>query len=166
MLRVDTEFHYQIVPGVYRRNVGIVLRNWDGRVLWARRIRNDGWQFPQGGVDENESTDEAAYRELYEELGLDQSHVRLIGKTKNWLKYDIPKQYHSTRYRNKIRGQIQKWYLFQFVGDEMDVCLDRGSEPEFNDWTWVDYWVPVERVVSFKRNVYQQALTDLERFIL
>ena len=77
----------------YRKNVGIVICNRQRQVLWARRVNRNGWQFPQGGVDFNESTREAAFREMGEELGLRPEHVRLIGSTKKWLKYDIPNRY-------------------------------------------------------------------------
>lgn len=151
--------------GEYRANVALVLCNRRAQVLWARRIRHDGWQFPQGGVDSDETSDEAAYRELEEELGLKPTHVRLIGSTKTWFKYDIPNRY--ARYRNQyvFRGQKQKWFLFEFVGNESDFCLNCTSHPEFDAWKWVDYWTPPDRVISFKKAVYREALKELEPFV-
>ncbi len=148
----------------YRKNVGIVLWNKQGQVLWARRINHDGWQFPQGGVGPNETVLEAVYRELNEELGLSQVHVKLTGSTKDWLKYDIPPEFQRNSKR-KIRGQMQKWFLLEFVGSESDFCLDCSEHPEFDDWEWVDYWVPASQVIQFKRKVYHQALEELERYI-
>ena len=149
----------------YRPNVGIVLSKRDGKVLVARRINHDGWQFPQGGIGRNESSRDAAFRELNEELGLDRTHVELIGQTKSWLKYDIPRRYLSYRYQQNFRGQMQKWFMFEFLGTESDFCLDNSPRPEFDAWKWVDYWVPVDSVIRFKQSVYQQALTELEQYL-
>lgn len=149
----------------YRENVAIVLCNDRAQVLWARRIGHDGWQFPQGGVDADESTLEAVYREMEEELGLKPSHVRLIGSTKDWLTYDIPERYVRVRSKRRLKGQKQKWFMFKFIGDESDFCLDCCDNPEFDEWQWVNYWTPADRVISFKRDVYVKALTELEPFI-
>ncbi len=158
----------ELKPGgeSYRPNVGIILCKRNGEVLIARRINHDGWQFPQGGIGRNETSHEAAYRELNEELGLEKSHVRLMGSTKNWLKYDIPEKFLNRRYNENYRGQIQKWFLFEFIGTESDFCLHLSPKPEFDDWKWVEYWSPVESVVRFKRHVYQDALAELEQYLL
>ena len=150
----------------YRANVAIVICNNRGKVLWARRSRRDGWQFPQGGVEHNETAEEAAFRELYEEVGLLREHVRLVGRTQSWLRYDVPKlTARSRRKRGNFRGQKQLWFLFHMIGHDSDVRLDRVSRPEFDSWRWVDYWDPVDRIVEFKRNVYQKALAELEPYI-
>ncbi len=148
----------------YRANVAIVVCNSRSQVLWARRSRRDGWQFPQGGVERDETAEDAAFRELYEEVGLTRDHVRLVGRTQGWLKYDVPR-FHLTARRNHFRGQKQLWFLFQMLGDDSDVCLDRVDRPEFDRWRWVDYWDPVDRIVDFKRQVYRRALTELEPFL-
>ncbi len=149
----------------YRANVAIVLCNDRAQVLWARRVGRDGWQFPQGGVDADESILEAVYREMDEELGLKPEHVELLGSTKDWLTYEIPRRYVRVRSRNRIKGQKQKWFMFKFLGDESDFCLDCSGHPEFDDWKWVSYWTPADRVISFKRDVYIKALTELEPFV-
>lgn len=146
----------------YRPNVGIILCNARGEVLWARRTGHDGWQFPQGGVRANESPEEAMYRELQEEVGLEPAHVRLIGRTREWLHYKLPRHMRSDGARRTFKGQKQIWFLLEFVGKEADVALDAGDKPEFDDWRWVDYWSPVDRIVEFKREVYKKALTELE----
>ncbi len=149
----------------YRPNVAIVLCKQDSQVLWARRVRHDGWQFPQGGVASNETSAEAAYRELEEELGLRSEHVRLVGSTEQWFKYDIPNRYFRYRNNRTLKGQVQKWFLFEFLGEESDFCLDCTSKPEFDDWKWVDYWTPVFHVIDFKQKVYRRALAELEQFM-
>ncbi|MDE0309646.1 MAG: RNA pyrophosphohydrolase [Acidiferrobacterales bacterium] len=154
-----------IRQSAYRPNVAIVLCNKQAQVLWARRTRRDGWQFPQGGIAPNETSDEAAYRELEEELGLKRCHVRLIGSTNQWFQYDIPRKYLRNRYLSRFRGQTQKWFLFEFIGKESDFCLDCSSHPEFDDWKWVDYRSAADRVVSFKQAVYRDALAELEPYL-
>jgi len=146
--------------GQYRPNVGIVLLNADNKVFWARRVNHDGWQFPQGGVEPNESVEQAVFRELYEEVGLESEKVRLVGRTQDWLHYDLPRRY--LRPRSNFRGQKQVWFLLQLIGDDNDVSLQRSGHPEFDKWRWVDYWEPIEWIVDFKRDVYRSALKELE----
>lgn len=145
----------------FRANVGIILANREGQVLWARRVGQDAWQFPQGGITDNESPEDALYRELHEEVGLKPQHVKVIGCTDGWLKYRLPKRF--LRYRSKplCIGQKQKWFLLLLTGDEQQVSFDYGDPPEFDDWRWVNYWYPLDKVVSFKRDVYRKALKEL-----
>lgn len=156
---------YAIDRQGYRPNVGIVLCNDSRQVLWARRARQEGWQFPQGGVERNETVEEAAYRELYEEVGLRPDHVRLVGRTRRWLRYEVPHVRLRGRGNRRFKGQKQLWFLFHLVGDDSDVCLDVSFKPEFDQWRWVDYWEPLERIVAFKREVYVLALKELEPFL-
>ncbi len=144
----------------YRKNVGIIVCNRDGRVLWARRVRRDGWQFPQGGVKPLEPPIDAAFRELREEVGLQGYDVHLLGATDRWLKYEVP--YAGAGRAHGFRGQKQRWFLFQLITVESRVRLDVSATPEFDRWCWVDYWRPVQQVVAFKKEVYRKALTELE----
>ena len=145
----------------YRANVGIILCNSEGRLLWAKRIYQHAWQFPQGGIHTDETPEEAMYRELEEELGLEAQHVDIIGCTRGWLRYRLPN--HLIRYHRKPTciGQKQVWYMLRMLGGEQDVCLDKTDQPEFDHWRWVDYWYPLNAVVSFKRQVYLRALQEL-----
>ena len=86
----DRNTDNQVDRDGYRRNVGIIVCNHSHKVLWARRARRDGWQFPQGGIQHGESPRSAAFRELYEEVGLQAHDVRLLGHTEKWLRYDVP----------------------------------------------------------------------------
>ena len=148
----------------YRKNVGIIVCNNRQQVLWARRVRHDGWQFPQGGVEPQEYAIDAAFRELHEEIGLAAADVKLLGSTENWLRYDVPYASKSRYYRRTrtFRGQKQRWFLFKLISSETCVCLDRTQDPEFDLWQWVDYWRPLDQIVEFKRGVYKKALTELE----
>lgn len=146
----------------FRPNVGIILCNDDRRLLWARRVRRAGWQFPQGGIDGDEAPEDAMYRELYEEVGLQPAHVEIIGKTRGWLRYRLPHRYRRSHGRPHCVGQKQVYFLLRLVGSETDVKLNATDSPEFDHWCWIDYWQPVKRVVYFKRRVYERALTELE----
>ena len=158
----------------YRPNVGIILANDRNEVFWGKRVHQHAWQFPQGGINGGESPVQALFRELTEEVGLLREHVRILGRTRNWLRYDVPAQWmrrsrHSdadgTAGRPHYRGQKQIWFLLRMVGRDCDVRLRASDHPEFDAWRWHDYWVPLEGVIDFKREVYRQALTELHRFL-
>lgn len=145
----------------FRANVGIILTHADGRVLWAKRIGQDAWQFPQGGVRAGESAEQALYRELEEEVGLRPEHVEVVGCTRGWLRYRLPRRYVRRHSQPVCIGQKQKWYLLHLHAPETCVRFDRSDQPEFDGWRWVDYWHPVDQVVFFKREVYRRALDEL-----
>ncbi len=149
----------------FRANVGIILCNREGRLLWARRLGQDSWQFPQGGIKHNESPEEALYRELHEEVGLEPQHVEIIGRTQGWLRYRLPKRFIRFHSKPVCIGQKQRWYMLRLVADEEMVRLDLSKKPEFEEWRWVDYWLPVQEIVFFKRRVYEKALQELEQLL-
>jgi len=150
----------------YRPNVGIILCNDKGDLLWARRIGQDAWQFPQGGIQPQESPREALFRELREEIGLESHHVEILGCTRDWLHYDLPKRFIRHGSQPVCIGQKQVWYLLRMLGKDDDVKLDVGEKPEFDGWRWVDYWYPVNQVVSFKQEVYRNALEELAPLVM
>ena len=156
---------YMIDRDGYRPNVGIILANPAGQVLWAHRCRCDGWQFPQGGIKRRETAEQALYRELYEEVGLAKEQVEVCGRTRDWLRYEIPGQYRRHVGGRVFRGQKQVWFLLRLTDCDSDVCLDRSPEPEFDAWRWVEYWSPLESIVAFKRAVYRSALTELAPYL-
>ncbi len=146
----------------FRPNVGIVLANGQGQVLWARRVGgHDAWQFPQGGVNEGETLTQALHRELEEETGLTATKVKILAQTNSWLRYRIPRKFRRYNSDPDFRGQKQHWFLLQLDAAEDAIALDSGEKPEFDGWRWVSYWYPVGQVVEFKRNVYQRALLEL-----
>jgi len=145
----------------YRHNVGIILCNQQNQLFWARRANQSGWQFPQGGIDEGETPEQAMYRELYEEVGLSVDQVELIGRTSEWVYYDLPKRFvRKDAFRSCI-GQKQIWFMLRLLEDDNKISFDTGSVPEFDSWRWTDYWEPAFDVVHFKRNVYLSALTEM-----
>ncbi len=149
----------------YRPNVGIILTNARNEVFWGKRIREHSWQFPQGGIKHGETPEQAMYRELFEEIGLRPEHVKILGRTKGWLRYDVPRNWVKREWRSTYRGQKQIWFLLRMVGRDTDVCLRASSHPEFDAWCWHDYWGPLEAVIEFKRGVYKKALFELARLL-
>ncbi|MEZ9820920.1 RNA pyrophosphohydrolase [Shewanella sp. 10N.286.45.A1] len=144
----------------FRANVGIIICNRSGQVMWARRFGQHSWQFPQGGVDEGESAEEAMYRELYEEVGLRPEHVQILASTRSWLRYRLPKRLIRQDSKPVCIGQKQKWFLLQLKSNENAIDLNACGHPEFDDWRWVSYWYPVRQVVSFKRDVYRKVMKE------
>ncbi|MCX7237696.1 RNA pyrophosphohydrolase [Polynucleobacter sp.] len=154
----------------YRPNVGIVLLNSRNEVFWGKRVGQHSWQFPQGGIQHGESPEQAMYRELHEEVGLLPEHVQIIGRTRDWLRYDVPEEYlrrqNSARvHRAAYRGQKQIWFLLRLVGLDSDIQLRASEHPEFDAWRWVPFWIQLDAVIGFKREVYQLALSELARYL-
>lgn len=145
----------------FRANVGIILANDDGRLLLAGRVGNRGWQFPQGGLQAEESVEEAMYRELHEEVGLREADVEILGVTEEWLRYRLPDKFVRRGSKPLCIGQKQRWFMLRMLGKDERVRLDLGDTPEFDRWRWVDFWRPVNEVIYFKRRVYSMALHEL-----
>jgi putative (di)nucleoside polyphosphate hydrolase len=150
----------------FRPNVGIILCNRDNRVFWARRCHQNGWQFPQGGIKPHETPEQALFRELHEEVGLLPEHVQVLGRTQDWLRYEIPDRFRRSSRNTAFRGQKQIWFLLRLLGRETDVQLDACERPEFDRWCWVEYWSPLGEIVEFKRQVYENALRELEPLLV
>jgi putative (di)nucleoside polyphosphate hydrolase len=145
----------------FRANVGVVLMH-HGQVFLGRRT-GGGWQFPQGGVIVGETLEEALFRELAEEIGLDASAVELVGQTRRWLRYRLPARYVRRNRHPLCIGQKQRWFLLRLKEAQAGFDFGRTSDPEFDQWRWVSWWEPVKEVIYFKRRVYARALTELAR---
>lgn len=145
----------------YRLNVGIILANSTcTKVFLGKRVNQNAWQFPQGGLDDQEDIEAAVLRELYEEVGLTSDKVQIIGHTRQWMKYKLPKKLIRTTKPTCI-GQKQKWYLLKLIGQDSDIQLNVSAKPEFDAWEWVNYWYPLSEVIHFKREVYRRSLKEL-----
>ena len=150
----------------YRPNVGIIIVNHRNEVFWGKRVREHSWQFPQGGIKYGETPEQAMYRELHEETGLKAEHVRVLGRTREWLRYEVPREWIRRDFRGNYRGQKQIWFLLRLIGRDCDVRLRACDHPEFDAWRWHDYWIPLDTVIEFKRAVYDQALSELSRLLI
>ncbi|MGD9108968.1 MAG: RNA pyrophosphohydrolase [Gammaproteobacteria bacterium] len=144
----------------FRTGIGIILANDRNRLLFARRIGQNGWQFPQGGVNNAETPEEAMFRELYEEVGLRSEDVEILAASKDWFKYRLPKYMVRRTAEPVCLGQRQRWFLLRLLSDDQKVSFDATNKPEFDGFKWVRYWYPLRRVISFKRNVYRRVLQE------
>ena len=149
----------------YRRGVGMIIINNDGRFWLGKRIGTEAWQFPQGGIDKGEDIKNAMYRELLEEVGLKKEEVEYVGEAAETIFYDIPKTIRSKVLGGKFKGQEQKWFLLKLKKDNQQIKLDNEDFPEFDKYEWVSYWQPIDRIVDFKREAYRKALSEL-RFLI
>jgi putative (di)nucleoside polyphosphate hydrolase len=145
----------------FRANVGILLMGSAGEVFLGRRTGGRGWQFPQGGMRVGETLEQAVFRELNEEIGLQASDVELLGHTARWLRYRLPPRYIRRNQRPLCIGQKQRWFLLRLRREPANFDFERTDEPEFDEWRWANFWEPVREVIYFKRGVYQRALQEL-----
>jgi putative (di)nucleoside polyphosphate hydrolase len=150
----------------FRANVGIMLSNGNGQLLWAKRAGMEAWQFPQGGIRPRESAESAMFRELREEIGLLPEHVAVLGCTQDWLRYRLPEALVRRSSTPVCVGQKQIWFLLRLEGGDDLVQLDHSERPEFDHWRWIDFWEPLGEVVAFKQQVYRQALQELRPLLI
>ncbi len=150
----------------YRSAIGIVVANSRNQVLLGRRNDMENqWQFPQGGVDENEEPYNAVFRELEEETGIRRESVEVVCNTRDYLKYDYPPNVVRQLNVNKTwqyAGQQVQFFLLRFHGSDENINVQSVQKPEFDTWKWVEYWEPVKLIVEFKRDLYLKALMELE----
>ncbi|MCH9694607.1 MAG: RNA pyrophosphohydrolase [Gammaproteobacteria bacterium] len=145
----------------FRANVGIILVNSADKLMLGGRVGAKGWQFPQGGILEDEEPHEAMYRELHEEVGLLETDVEILDVTADWLRYKLPDKFIRRHSKPLCIGQKQRWFMLRLTVGEDAVRFDRCDKPEFDRTRWVDFWRPVNEVIYFKRRVYARALHEL-----
>ena len=149
----------------FRANVGIILIRDDQQVFVGGRPGGRGWQFPQGGIAQGEQPEDALFRELQEEVGLEARDVEVVASTSGWLRYRLPKNYQRHTGKVTCIGQKQRWFMLRFIGSDDRFRFDTTMEqPEFDRWRWTDYWSPVRDVIYFKRSVYARALDELGKY--
>lgn len=147
----------------YRAGVGVMLLDRRNRVFVGRRvdIRDESWQMPQGGIDRGETPSHAAMRELKEEVGTDRAEI--IGESREWLRYDVPREITKRLWRGRYRGQMQKWFAMRFTGSDSDIDV-RTAHPEFDAWKWIAPAELPRLIVPFKRQLYLDVLAEFAEF--
>jgi len=146
---------------LYRRGVGIMLINRDGKAFVAARIDNpeDAWQMPQGGLDEGEEPWPAALRELEEETGIGPRLVERIAEHPETLRYELPEEWRGRVWGGKFLGQVQHWFLARFLGRYEDIDI-ATEHPEFRAWKWAEPRQLPDMIVPFKRDLYRRLLAE------
>jgi putative (di)nucleoside polyphosphate hydrolase len=119
----------------------------------------DAWQMPQGGIDDSESPRDAAFRELYEEIGVKASDVTVLAETKEWLSYDLPEEIQKVFFNGRYKGQTQKWFLMQLISSDTQIILDLHT-PEFEAYRWVAQSELTNLIVPFKKSMYEAVLLE------
>lgn len=149
---------------LYRSGVGIMVINKKKEIFVGKRIDNhsDAWQMPQGGLDVAESEDNAMFRELKEETGIDESDVRIIQKSSGHYYYNLPYKLQKKFWGGKYLGQKQRWYLVEFIGDESEISVET-QDPEFSDWKWIPNADIIGAIVAFKRDLYQDVIDEFAK---
>lgn len=145
----------------YRPCVGLMLLNADGRIFAGQRIDStaEAWQMPQGGVDPGETPQDAALRELGEEVGVTSAQVRILAESRDWIPYDLPSELIGKLWGGRYRGQTQKWFALRLIADDDAICIDT-EEPEFKTWAWMDRETLLGAIVPFKRDTYAQVFEE------
>ena len=143
----------------YRPCVGVALINPAGLIFAGQRIDSDApaWQMPQGGVDAGETPEQAALRELSEEIGVPPTRVQVLDATPGWLRYDLPADLVPRVWGGRFRGQEQRWFLMRFLGQDAEIRLDT-PHPEFSQWRWIGADEMLAGIVPFKRAIYAQVI--------
>lgn len=143
----------------YRLCAGIMLANRHGEIFVGQRIDSsvEAWQMPQGGIDEGEDAEAAALRELGEETGIAPDKVELVAVAPGEFSYDLPDDLVGKVWKGKYRGQVQRWFLYRFLGEDDDIDIATAHQ-EFRAWRWLAPDQLPAVIVPFKRVLYEQVL--------
>jgi putative (di)nucleoside polyphosphate hydrolase len=147
-----------------RIGVGIIVLNNENKIFVGKRKDNpiNNWQMPQGGVEKNEDLLIAMKRELLEETSI--KSIKILEEIDEWMEYELPENLLGIIWKGKYRGQRQKWFITRFTGNDSEINLDTKN-PEFIDWKWIEMNKIPNEIVYFKKNLYENILVKLKKFI-
>ncbi len=144
----------------FRANVGAMIINRQGKVLvFERADLKDAWQMPQGGIEAGEAPRDAVFREVGEETGIHRDKLKLLAEASEWLAYELPEQYRNSK---TGLGQVQKWFLFRFCGEEQDI---RPDQSEFTSARWVNATTLQQITVEFRQPIYRRLLREFDQYL-
>ncbi|GBG97409.1 RNA pyrophosphohydrolase [Lactococcus termiticola] len=136
----------------YRQNVAAIVINQEGKIWVGERIDRMAWGFPQGGIDEGESSEAALKRELMEELST--SDFDFIARYPEKLRYDFPPDLEFSTWT--FKGQEQDWYLVKLrPGAKLDISK---HDEEFAQYLWCDLAELDYSQFGFKAGLYRTVL--------
>jgi putative (di)nucleoside polyphosphate hydrolase len=142
---------------LYRPCVGVVLFNSEKKVFVGERIDTPGsWQMPQGGIDGDETIEQAAFRELYEEVGSNNAEILKVAD--RTIKYDLPEEMRQRLWNGMYKGQEQTWVAARYLGTDADININNHEPPEFSAWKWISLHETLELIVPFKRETYKEVI--------
>lgn len=148
---------------VFRANVGAIIINDYKKVLALERKNIKGaWQMPQGGLNEDEEPLDAIKREILEETSITKDDLILLNEYPEWLAYELPKEKRTGKYG---RGQVQKWFLFRFIGLEAHIDIENVEDQEFSSWKWIDLSEIVENTIEFRKGIYNKLLVWFQSIV-
>ena len=147
-----------------RKGVGIIVLNKNNKVFVGKRKDNPGdkWQMPQGGVDEGENYIAAMRRELHEETSI--TNIKIVKEIESIFEYELPENLIGIIWKGKFRGQMQKWFITRFIGQDDEINL-KTTNPEFIEWKWLEPNKLPDVIVDFKKNLYLKLLKEINLVI-
>lgn len=154
-----------LADNVFRANVGAMIINNKGQVLaFERSDIKDAWQMPQGGIKEGEAPEKALFREVEEEIGIASNKLEILAESADWLAYELDSNMRSEKHG---RGQVQKWFLLRFTGDDADINVEpeNSDHHEFRAWRWINFQELLSLAPVFRKTVYTRLLTEFGRFL-
>jgi putative (di)nucleoside polyphosphate hydrolase len=164
MIDKEDELHLAKLP--YRPSVGLMILNDKLEIFVGRRVdsKTEAWQMPQGGIDDGEDPEAAALREMKEEIGTD--NAKIIAKTKQWYKYDLPNYLVSRLWNGRYRGQRQKWFLLRYLGKDEDINILHHHDVEFSEWKWTKIEDLTQIIVPFKKSLYISVIEEFRDVLI
>ena len=121
----------------YRKGISAIIINSQRKILLVNltSFEHHFYAIPGGGIDEGETLEEAVYREIQEELGIDPEYLNIEKKATSSVKFDF-KSGPLVRNGIKYKGQERRFFLVRFMGEDKDI---HPNPEEVRKYTWSTY---------------------------